>query len=243
MLFHPRLDRGQGQKVKKMIHYHGGPITPRSELFKMGGKHMCVSFADKRDDDWCLRNCQSVMWDNGAFSAFTKGKPTDWNKYYEWLESRLSPPHWAVIPDVIDGDVNDNLELIKQWPHRKDCSAVVWHMAEPVDHLLHLIDLGFGKVCFGSSGAYWQVGSPAWERRADVAFNEICKRGPIPWVHMLRGLSMAGSKYPFASADSANVARHHQEMNTCPERWARQIDMVQNPVTWKMKETQRELLL
>lgn len=183
------------------------------------------------------------MWDNGAFSAFTKGKPTDWNKYYEWLESRLSPPHWAVIPDVIDGDVSDNLELIKQWPHRKDCSAVVWHMAEPVDHLLHLIDLGFGKVCFGSSGAYWQVGSPAWERRADVAFNEICKRGPIPWVHMLRGLSMAGSKYPFASADSANVARHHQEMNTCPERWARQIDMVQNPCTWKMKETQRELLL
>jgi len=165
------------------------------------------------------------------------------NKYYEWLESRLSPPHWAVIPDVIDGDVSDNLELIKQWPHRKDCSAVVWHMAEPVDHLLHLIDLGFGKVCFGSSGAYWQVGSPAWERRADVAFNEICKRGAIPWVHMLRGLSMAGSKYPFASADSANVARHHQEMNTCPERWARQIDMVQNPVTWKMKETQRELLL
>lgn len=209
----------------------------------MAGKHFCVSFARKDDGEWCLQNGQSVMWDNGAFSAFTKGKTTDWNKYYEWLESRLSPPHWAVIPDVIDGDVSDNLELIKQWPHRKDCSAVVWHMSEPVDHLLHLIDLGFGKVCFGSSGAYWQVGSPAWERRADVAFNEICKRGLIPWVHMLRGLSMAGDKWPFASADSANVARHHNELNTRPERMARRIDAIQCPAFWEVRPTQEEMFV
>lgn len=226
-----------------MIHYHGTPLTPRRKLLSMAGKHFCVSFARKDDGEWCLQNGQSVMWDNGAFSAFTKGKTTDWNKYYEWLESRLSPPHWAVIPDVIDGDVSDNLELIKQWPHRKDCSAVVWHMSEPVDHLLHLIDLGFGKVCFGSSGAYWQVGSPAWERRADVAFNEICKRGLIPWVHMLRGLSMAGDKWPFASADSANVARHHNELNTCPERMARRIDAIQCPAFWEVRPTQEEMFV
>ena len=57
-----------------MIHYHGTPISPRSELIKMAGKHFCVSFEDHRDTDWCVNHGQSVMLDNGAFSAFTKVK-------------------------------------------------------------------------------------------------------------------------------------------------------------------------
>ncbi len=223
-----------------MIHYHGTPMTPRSKLLPMAGKHFCVSFADKRDGDWCLLNAQSVMWDNGAFTAYTKGKAPDWNGYYKWLEDRLSHPHWAVVPDVIDGTPENNLELINQWPHRKDCSAVVWHMDEPIDHLLHLLTLGFGKLCFGSSGKYWQVGSESWERRADEAFNAISKEGVIPWIHMLRGLSMSGDKYPFASADSANVARHHNELNICPERMARRIDAVQCPSFWNLRPTQED---
>jgi len=232
---------GGGQGL--MIHYHGTPITPRSKLLAMAGKHFCVSFADKRDGDWCLLNAQSVMWDNGAFTAFTKGVEPNWVKYYEWLEARLSHPHWAVVPDVIDGEPEDNLELIKQWPHRKDCSAIVWHMAEPVDHLLKMLDLGFGKICFGSSGKYWQVGSAPWERRADEAFNAISKRGSIPWVHMLRGLALSGDKWPFASADSANVARHHNELNICPERMARRIDAVQCPVGWELRPEQTEMII
>ena len=223
-----------------MIHYHGTPMTPRSKLLPMAGKHFCVSFADKRDGDWCLLNAQSVMWDNGAFTAYTKGKAPDWNGYYKWLEDRLSHPHWAVVPDVIDGTPENNLELINQWPHRKDCSAVVWHMDEPIDHLLHLLTLGFSKLCFGSSGKYWQVGSESWERRADEAFNAISKEGVMPWIHMLRGLSMSGDKYPFASADSANVARHHNELNVCPERMARRIDAVQCPLFWNLRPTQED---
>ena len=42
----------------------------------MAGKHFCVSYA-KRDGDVGLEIGQSVMWDNGAFTAFTKGKPLD----------------------------------------------------------------------------------------------------------------------------------------------------------------------
>ncbi len=83
------------------IHYHGTPLSPRSELIKMAGKHFCVSFADARDGDWCLSNAQSVMWDNGKFTAFTQGKEVDHAKLYAWLEPRLGHPHWAVIPDVI----------------------------------------------------------------------------------------------------------------------------------------------
>jgi len=113
-------------------------------------------------------------------------------------------------------------------------------MDEPIDHLLHLLTLGFGKLCFGSSGKYWQVGSDSWERRADEAFNAISKEGAIPWIHMLRGLSMSGDKYPFASADSANVARHHNELNICPERMARRIDAVQCPSFWNLRPTQED---
>ena len=226
-----------------MLHYHGTPITPRRKLLALAGKNFCVSFADKRDGDWCLRNAQSVMWDNGAFTAFTKGKATNFHGYYAWLEQRLGNPHWAVVPDVIDGNPEDNLNLIKQWPHRKDCSAIVWHMAEPIEHLLRLLDLGFGKLCFGSSGKYWQVGSDSWARRADQAFNAMAKRGSLPWIHMLRGLSLSGDKWPFASADSANVARHHNELNICPERMARRIDAIQCPVSWHFSPEQKEFLI
>jgi len=226
-----------------MLHYHGTPITPRRKLLALAGKNFCVSFADKRDGDWCLRNAQSVMWDNGAFTAFTKGKATNFHGYYAWLEQRLGNPHWAVVPDVIDGEPEDNLNLIKQWPHRKDCSAIVWHMAEPIEHLLRLLDLGFGKLCFGSSGKYWQVGSDSWARRADQAFNAMAKRGSLPWIHMLRGLALSGDKWPFASADSANVARHHNELNICPERMARRIDAIQCPVSWHFSPEQKEFLI
>jgi len=225
-----------------MIHYHGTPLTPRSELWGMAGKHFCVSYGDPRDADVCLRIGQSVMWDNGAFSLFTKGVPTQWEKFYAWVEPRLGHPHWAVVPDVIDGDEQDNLTLAKEWPHREDCAAVVWHLSESMDHLLRLWDLGFGKIAFGSSGRYWKIGTPEWERRIDEAFNTLANHGPLPWVHMMRGLSMGGKHWPFSSADSTNVTLHHAENNVTAEYMARQVDHAQCPVNWTLKPIQKELL-
>ena len=221
-----------------MLHYHGTPITPRSELMKMAGRSFCVSFAHPADAEWCSAHGQSVMFDNGAFSLFTKGKQPDWTKFYAWVEPRIGGAHWAVVPDVIGGTVKQNAKLIKQWPLRKDCAAVVWHLDEGIEHLLRLSDMGFGKVCFGSSGAYWQVGSDAWERRVDEAFNALSKNGPIPWVHMMRGLSMAGSRWPFASADSVNVGRNFKDQKICPDAMARRIDAVQCPVKWEIRPEQ-----
>lgn len=218
------------------IHYHGTPLSPKTELAKMAGKHFCVSFANPSDAEDCLRYGQSVMWDNGAFVFYRAGKlVVDWSKFYAWLEVRIGHPHWGVIPDVIDGTIEENLALIKQWPFRKELSAAVWHLGEPIEHLLALIEMGFGKICFGSSGAYWQVGSDAWSRRVDEAFNEITRHfGNLPWVHMLRGLAMCGDVWPFASADSTNVARNFKNIGAavCPERMARRIDAVQCPVRW-----------
>lgn len=219
------------------IHYHGTPLTPRSELEKMAGKHMCVSFANPFDADWCQRYAQSVAWDNGAFVFFRGGiLYVDWAKFYAWVEPRLFHPHWAVVPDVIGGSPEDNLALIRQWPFAKQTAAVVWHLNEPIEHLLLLVDMGFGKICFGSAGEYWQVGSEAWARRADEAFNALDQRGllTITWVHMLRGLAVCGDRWPFASADSTNVARNFKNKGAevDPERMALRIDAIQCHRPW-----------
>lgn len=226
-----------------MIHYHGTPLTPRAELYKMAGKHFCVSFAHTSDAEVCMQIGQSVMWDNGAFSTFTKGLEFKPNEFYQWLESRLGHPHWAVIPDVIDGSVEEQRELLKQWPYPIEYGCPVWHLGLPIDYLLELTDR-FPKVCFGSSGQYWQVGSPSWEKRVDDAFNALAKhRQHLPWIHMLRGLAQAGKRWPFASADSVNVARNFKNGNgKCPERMAREIDSIQTPIHWTMvTENQQDL--
>jgi hypothetical protein len=216
------------------IHYHGTPLTPRIDLMKMAGKHFCVSFANPGDAEWCLQHGQSVMWDNGAFTFFRGGKAPDWSRFFAWLESRLGHPHWAVVPDVIDGTVEQQRELVKQWPFPQHLGAPVWHMGLSFDYLIELAEK-WPRICFGSSGAYWQVGSPSWERRADEAFNHLERRGLRPWVHMLRGLAMCGDRWPFASADSVNVARNFKDTPTCPERMARRIDAVQCPVKWSLR--------
>lgn len=224
-----------------MIHYHGTPLTPRSELIKMAGKHFCVSFANHGDADWCLQHGQSVVWDNGRFSAFTQGKKIDDAKLYAWLEPRLGHPHWAVIPDVIDGDVEQQRSLVAQWPFGF-FGAPVWHMGLPVEYLIDLAN-HWPRICFGSSGRYWQVGSDEWSRRADEAFNALEKRNLRPWVHMLRGLALCGDRWPFASADSVNVARNFKNVDSavCPERMARRIDAVQCPIRWTMRAEQKDI--
>lgn len=215
-----------------MIHYHGTPLTPRKELEKMAGLHFCVSFARPDDAEWCLKNAQSVMWDNGAFSSFTRGITFDREGYVKWLECRLGHPHWAVVPDVIDGSADDQRAMLYGWPYPKELSAPVWHLGLPIDYLLELAD-NWPRICFGSSAEYWQVGSDAWARRVDDAFEALSKRHRhLPWIHMLRGLSQSGKRWPFASADSTNVARNFKNRGRqkCPAEMARKIDSVQCPI-------------
>ncbi len=219
-----------------MIHYHGTPITPRSELIKMAGRHFCVSFAHPQDADWCLENGQSVMWDNGAFSAFTKGKAFNEIGYARWVEDKLFHPNWAIIPDVIDGCVDDQRDLLKRWSYEKELSAPVWHIHLPVDWLLELCD-EYPRVCFGSSGQFWKIGTDEWVRRIDLAFNALQKRNMRNWIHMLRAMSAASrGQWPFASADSTNVARNFKNKGRgkCPENMARMIDAKQPKPNWEI---------
>lgn len=228
-----------------MIHYHGTPLTPRSEMLKMAGKNFCVSYANPGDAEWCLANGQSVMWDNGAFSLRNKGGIDD-QSFAAWVEPKLGHPHWAVIPDVIDGTEKQQRDLVTRWPHSRELSAPVWHMALDIDYLLSLAD-AWPRICFGSTKQFWQVGSAAWERRCDEAFNALERRGLRPWVHMLRGLSLCGDRWPFASADSVNVALNFKGSKSrnlaavCPERMARRIDSIQCPIRWNIRPEQESL--
>ena len=111
-----------------------------------------------------------------------------------------------------------------------------------VDWLLELAD-NWPRICLGSSEQYWQVGSPPWRKRMDEAFEVLTKtRRHLPWIHGMRMLGQCGDKWPMASADSSNIARHHAELNIHPELMASRIDAVQPARKWK-PSSQLEIVL
>jgi hypothetical protein len=178
-----------------VIHYHGTPITPRAALAPMAGRHFCVSYAHPGDLSWCMAHGASVMLDNGAFSAWTRGLATDWPAFYAWAEPHLRHPHWAVIPDVIDGDEEANDALVASCPLPREWAAPVWHMHESMDRLRRLADL-YPRICFGSSGQYAKPGTDAWRARIGAAWAALGERRT--WVHMLRAMKEASEgAWPF----------------------------------------------
>lgn len=221
------------------FHYHGTPITPKAALLTLAGKMFCVSHANPQQVELVHQIGQGVMLDNGAFTAWTQGKPTNWPRYYEWTDRWLDyPTTWAVIPDEIDAGPEAQDALIAQWPHGNR-GAPVWHMDEPIDRLLRLLD-EWDRVCIGSTAEYAKLLTPRWERRMDDAWEEICKRHKrVPNVHMLRGMQMARQRWPFASVDSTDVARNHHEQGRPKER-AERWDAAQCPASFHPTAVQLE---
>jgi len=231
-----------------MIHYHGTPITPNAQLNGMAGRNFCVSFARPDQLKTCLSIGQSVMLDNGAFSAYTKGIVFDHKKYYEWLEPILMPPHWAVMPDSIGGSVEDQYKLLSTWPRETlgySCAAPVFHLHLPLSYLWELMN-GYDKVCLGSSGEFWNVGSPNWCRKMDEIFNHIEKwniqRREKKWIHGMRMLGQLDGGWPLASADSTNVAQNHKS-HGCANCMAEKIDSQNFTRKWSGRELQQSLFI
>jgi hypothetical protein len=230
-----------------VIHYHGTPITPREKLYELAGRHFCVSVAEPRDVKVCHEIGQSVMLDNGAFSFWRRNAIPEWRGVWDWMEPWLDySTTWAVIPDVIDGSEDANDRLLVEWFQRRlPKGAPVWHLHESFDRLRRLAH-GYERVCFGSSGAYADLGTDQWHRRVSEAFDVIAdERGRVPWVHMLRGLNLAGSHYPFASADSTNAARNHagswRQRPKALTQIVAETDARQCPGRWKHVGTQQTL--
>ncbi len=226
------------------VHYHGTPITPLEQLDNMAGFDFCISYAHPQDLRWCLKNAQQIMFDNGAFSIWTKGGTLDVDGYNRWLAPILRPPHFAVIPDVIGGSVEENNALIDAWPRAWDhVGAPVWHLNEPLEQLLDLVGAGWQRVCFGSAGEYRTIGTAAWCRRMDEAFNELQHEyGPVlPWIHGLRMMDQM-DRWPLASVDSTNVAQNWKRDTGCARCKAEPINARQVPSDWTLQPIQQGLL-
>ena len=162
----------------------------------MAGRHFCVSHAAPADLLWCLSHGASVMLDNGAFSAWTRGATPDWPAFYAWAAPHLRHPHWAVVPDVIDGDEAANDALLAECPLPPEFAAPVWHLHESLERLERLTS--YHRICFGSSGAYATPGTSAWRARINEAWAAIERTNRRPWVHMLRAMTEAGAgPWPF----------------------------------------------
>lgn len=197
-----------------MIHYHGLPITPAvAAVEAIKGGHAFVSFRRFDQLSLVLELAQSFAVDNGAFSAWRAGEEVkDWGDYYAWIESiRYFPGFdFAVIPDAIDQEEKANDQLLSEWPHGAFAGAPVWHLHESLKRLERLVS-DWPRICLGSSGAYSSPGSRPWWDRMRKAMSVVCKPDGTPRVK-LHGLRMLDSKivtaFPFASADSTNIARN-----------------------------------
>lgn len=196
-----------------MIPYHGTPITPATAaVAAISGGHAFVSFRHPEQLALALEVCQSFAVDNGAFSAWKSGQPvTDWSDFYTWVDDLRRHPgfDFAVIPDVIDGDEAANDALLEEWPWG-NFGAPVWHLHESLDRLERLAHQ-WPRVCLGSSGAYATLGTRAWWARMAEAMETACDAEGRPRCK-LHGLRMLNpeifSRFPFASADSTNIARN-----------------------------------
>ena len=194
-----------------MIHYHGTPITPETAAVQiLKGRHAMVSFADPVEIGAVADVCQSFALDNGAFARWKRGVAVDWKDYYLWAEKWLKHPacDWALIPDVIDGTAEANDRLVAEWPFGA-LGVPVWHLDEPVERLRSLAEK-WPRVALGSSGGWSLPGTARWWQRMAMAMEKVCADGrPLAKLHGLRMLDPhLFTRFPFASADSTNVARN-----------------------------------
>lgn len=198
-----------------MIHYHGSPISgdnaSKGKFYR--GRHACLSFYYQTDVGVALDNCQSVILDSGAFSAWKKGETIDFDEYLEWVHKIGNHPavDWALIPDVIDGKVEDNKAMVEEWD-MKTKGVPVYHLHETLTYLEYLIDR-FETIAFGSSGQWPNPGNDSWWKRMDAVMQVACNMSGEAKrkYHGLRMLSPEiFTRLPLSSADSTNASRHSE---------------------------------
>lgn len=187
-------------------------MTPVADMLRaMRSRHAMVSFEDYRQIEEACEVCQSVVLDNGAFSAWRSGRRYDFTGYQLWAAHWLRHPavEWCIVPDVIDGSEADNDALLAEWALPREISVPVYHLHESLERLERLIT--YPRIALGSSGAYADPGAPAWWSRMAEIMQVLCDEEGFPRVK-LHGLRMLDpvlfSHLPLSSADSCNVARN-----------------------------------
>lgn len=203
---------------------YGLPLNPMPLLEQLKGASFCVSYATRDklgsqlDDAIRLVGEGGILLvDNGAYSHWKTGgaMTQDYVEGYEdWANEILErcPQAIAVVPDVIGGSVEQNVELIESTLLDTDRAMVIWHMHEPVSLLIDYCER-FNWVGIGSTVD--APGSKSWHARMAEAFAaidqwEAASEGAYirPRIHLMRAQSYA-HLYPVDSSDSTNVAVNH----------------------------------
>jgi hypothetical protein len=194
-----------------VIHYHGTPVGgSRQDAARfLIGRHALVPFPRRDDMGIVAEACQSFVFDNGAFTVWKQGGQLDVPGYICWCDEWHRHPgfDWALIPDVIDGDEDDNDALLADWP-RHIRGVPVWHMHEDIGRLVRLGN-EWPVVALGSSGQWAMPGTAGWWQRMSAALNALCdqKGRPPCRLHGLRMLDPeVFTRLPLSSADSTNAA-------------------------------------
>ncbi len=241
-----------------MIHYHhvdGGMPNIDKPRF-LSGRHGLVSFAYQAQTELAMSVCQSVILDNGAFTAWTKGEDVDWSEYIKWVRHWHRHPafDFCIIPDVIDGTEHENDALLRRFP--KGIRAIpVYHLHESIERLLRL-GSDYGYVALGSSGKWSTPGAKAWWERMVVIMNAICDSNGQPQfrLHGLRMLNpLIFTRLPLTSADSINAVRRSHSLERFGSyvprsAWQRavivadRIESFQSAACWHPHNEQLQLL-
>ncbi len=196
-----------------MIRYHGGPITPTAAAISAWRDgHAMISFANQGQIELAFEVAGEVVLDNGAFSFWGTGQRVDVPEYIKFVEHWQKHPAfgWCVIPDVIDGNEEENNQLIESWPLDDAISVPVWHMNESLDKLGWLCD-EYPRVAMGSSGDFAQPCTQRWWNREAEAMEVACGADGFPKtkLHQLRGMDPEiFSVTPRSSVDSCGLARN-----------------------------------
>jgi hypothetical protein len=160
-----------------------------------------------------------------------------------------------LIPDLIDGSEADNDALIADSDLKPRFGCPIWHLHESLNKLERLV-WNWPRVALGSSGEFAEIGTFRWWSRMAEAMTVCCDREGFPLTR-LHGLRMLDPQivrsFPFASADSTNVARNIG----LDQRWtgsytpineagravviADRIEAVNSPHRWVRFETQQTL--
>lgn len=249
----------------------GLPLNPGRLIDQLAGHSLCVSYYHRsrlgRQIEDAIRlvgEDQLLLVDNGAFSAWRAGTEMSgdyWDGFARWALGILDrcPQAVLVVPDVIGGSVEQNHELAIEFMSHlaldhgraldRDRCMVVWHLHEPIDYLLHMIEGGWQFIAMGSSGEYAKVGTDHWHgriREAFAAMDGLCQPGSgyrRPWVHLMRGQSMF-HLYPFDSCDSCNVAVNHNiwgRRNPGPNHVSRFARVIKTRVDASVSGIEREV--
>lgn len=206
-----------------MIHYHGTPCGGvRFDLPSFYTKrHALVSYAHPEDIGVIAECCQSFCLDNGAFSFWKSGTAVDWDGYMGWVKLWSKHPSFDfyLIPDTIDGTVDDNKHLMFHYG-RERYAVPVYHFHEPLDHLENLVR-NYHRIALGSSGEWPNPGTDSWWSRMAEIMAVCCDEDGRPKckLHGLRMLdpeifakSRKRGGLPLSSADSCNAVLNAKDI-------------------------------